>query len=86
VRSVEDAKTAALKLVDKGCGVAIITLADKGAVFVTKEMTEALHVKSVSVKVVDTTVSDNKLYCPFTCLYFNDFIPSKLVLIAILNY
>lgn len=86
MRSVEDAKAAALKLVDKGCGVAIITLADKGAVFVTKEMTEPQHVKSVSVKVVDTTVSDDKPFCHFTCLYFNNFTQLQLVLIVILNY
>ena len=54
---MEEAKTAALKLLDQGCTKVIITLGGDGAVLVTSEDRNPIHVPTQKVTPVDTTVS-----------------------------
>ncbi|XP_055544383.1 ribokinase [Wyeomyia smithii] len=56
VETVMQAKDALLKLRSMGCGIVIITLGEKGAIFQTKDSSRVNHVKPYKVdKVVDTT-------------------------------
>lgn len=56
VETIAEAKGALFKLRDMGCGTIIITLGEKGAIFVTKDCTKVIHVKPFKVdNVVDTT-------------------------------
>lgn len=63
VTSADDASQAALALLDKGCGSVIVTLGEKGCVYVTKDNREAVHVPCDKVKAIDTTVSYPSLSC-----------------------
>ena len=62
VTNVEEAKTAALKLLDQGCTKVIITLGGDGAVFVTSEDRDPVHIPTQKVTPVDTTVSTVFIY------------------------
>ena len=55
VQSVEDAKNAAQKLVQKGCKIGIVTLGEKGCVYFETNGTDPVHVKAEKVNAVDTT-------------------------------
>ena len=55
--NAEEASNAALALIDKGCGTVIVTLGDKGCVYVSKDNREAKHVPCDKVNAIDTTVS-----------------------------
>ncbi|XP_014665959.1 PREDICTED: ribokinase-like [Priapulus caudatus] len=55
VKAKEDAEKASLFFLDKGCKIVIITLGDKGAVYVTQENRTPVHVPCRVTKVVDTT-------------------------------
>ena len=55
--NTEEASDAALALIDKGCGTVIVTLGDKGCVYLSKENREAKHVPCDKVNAIDTTVS-----------------------------
>jgi len=57
VVDVESAKKAASVLIQKGCGIAIITLGANGCVYAESEGKDATWVKADAVKAVDTTVS-----------------------------
>ncbi|XP_069693445.1 ribokinase isoform X2 [Periplaneta americana] len=55
VRTVEDAKLALSKLLDRGCKVVIITLGASGSVFASHEDRTPIHVPTQHVKPIDTT-------------------------------
>ena len=56
VTTVEEAKAAAMKLIEMGCKKVIITLGSKGSLLATSDG-EPVHVPAQSVNAVDTTVS-----------------------------
>ncbi|MCM8786216.1 MAG: ribokinase [Candidatus Omnitrophica bacterium] len=53
LESIESVKKASYKLIDKGIKAIIVTLGEKGALLVTKDLFEL--VPSIKVKVIDTT-------------------------------
>ena len=57
VTSASDAQAVIAILLERGCQIVIVTLGTQGAVFATKDQTEAIHVPTRSVQAVDTTVS-----------------------------
>jgi len=57
VTSLSDAQAVTASLLERGCRTVIVTLGAQGAVFATKDQTEAIHVPTRSVQAVDTTVS-----------------------------
>ena len=54
--SIDDAKKAALQLLNYGPSIAIVTMGKQGAVVASKSGNEPVHVKAPVVKPVDTTV------------------------------
>lgn len=56
IKSVPDAKRAAIKLLSLGCKLPIITLGEKGVVFATTGHIDAIHIPVEEVQPVDTTV------------------------------
>lgn len=57
VPGVQEAKTAAKSILQKGCQVVIVTLGENGAVVMSKADYEAVHIPAPKVKAMDTTVS-----------------------------
>ncbi|XP_060078935.1 ribokinase-like [Ylistrum balloti] len=55
VKTEEDACKATLALLDKGCGIVILTLGVMGSVFASKDEPKPTHVAAQSVTAVDTT-------------------------------
>lgn len=56
VPGVQEAKTAAKLILQKGCQVVIVTLGENGAVVISKS-DEAVHIPTPKVQAMDTTVS-----------------------------
>jgi hypothetical protein len=61
VQSVDEAKVAVGKLLDKGCKQVIITLGASGVVFASQDNCIPIHVPTKTVKPVDSTVSPSSL-------------------------
>ena len=57
VNTVEEAGAAALTYLDKGCGIVIVTLGEKGCVYVSQHDRQIRHVPCEKVEAIDTTVS-----------------------------
>ena len=57
VKSVDEAKIAARKLIEKGCSQVIITLGSLGALYTSKNDKNPIYVSTRKVTAVDTTVS-----------------------------
>lgn len=57
VPGVQEAKTAAKSILQKGCQVVIVTLGENGAVVMSKADYEAVHIPTPKVQAMDTTVS-----------------------------
>lgn len=57
VPGVQEAKTAAKLILQKGCQVVIVTLGENGAVVISKSDDEAVHIPTPKVQAMDTTVS-----------------------------
>lgn len=57
VPGVQEAKTAAKSILQKGCQVVIVTLGENGAVVMSKADDEAVHILTPKVQAMDTTVS-----------------------------
>lgn len=57
VPGVQEAKTAAKLILQKGCQVVIVTLGENGAVVISKSDDEAVHIPNPKVQAMDTTVS-----------------------------
>lgn len=66
MQSVDEAKVAVGKLLDKGCKQVIITLGASGAVFASQDNCIPIHVSTKTVKPVDSTVSPGSIImsCP----------------------
>lgn len=56
VPGVQEAKTAAKLILQKGCQVVIVTLGENGAVVISKSDDEAVHIPTPKVQAMDTTV------------------------------
>lgn len=54
---VKDATEAAVCLKSMGCKLPLITIGDKGAIFISKENSTPVHISLEPVAAVDTTVS-----------------------------
>lgn len=54
---VKDATEAAICLKSMGCKLPLITIGDKGAIFIPKESSTPVHISVEPVTAVDTTVS-----------------------------
>lgn len=57
MKSVEDAKIAAVELLQRGCGSIVITLGEMGALIAESDG-QTTHIPAPKVKVTDTTVSE----------------------------
>ena len=57
VGTVDEAKTAVLCLLDKGCNTVVITLGEKGVVYGSQQDKNIRHIEAEKVVAVDTTVS-----------------------------
>lgn len=55
VPGVQEAKTAAKLILQKGCQVVIVTLGENGAVVISKSDDEAVHIPTPRVQAMDTT-------------------------------
>lgn len=55
VTTIEEAGAAAIPYLDKGCFTVIVTLGDKGCVYVTKDDRKVCHVACDKVNAIDTT-------------------------------
>lgn len=55
VPGVQEAKTAAKSILQKGCQVVIVTLGENGAVVMSKADDEAVHIPTPKVQAMDTT-------------------------------
>lgn len=67
--SVEGAETAAKALIEKGVETVIVTLGDKGALFVRKD--RAKHFPARKVKAVDTTAAGD-VFCAAVCVALSE--------------
>jgi fructose-1-phosphate kinase PfkB-like protein len=55
VKTVEDAKGAALELLDRGCGCVVVTMGEQGSVFVNASR-NPVYIPAKKVNQVDSTV------------------------------
>ncbi len=56
---MDEAKAAASYLIEQGCTKAIITMGSQGAVLITKDKPDPVHITTQKVTPVDATVSNH---------------------------
>lgn len=87
VTSVDEARIVTSVLLERGCQTVIVTLGAQGAVYATKDQTEAIHVPTTCVEAVDTTVSADRFFLPFPCslLMLDNVLPSLACIETLLS-
>jgi fructose-1-phosphate kinase PfkB-like protein len=86
VKSVDEAKVAVGKLLDKNCKLVIITLGALGAVFASQGNYTPIHVPTKTVKPTDSTVSPCILIISLITSFYHHILLANYPLMSILFY